>query len=94
MPPPTVEQRIYAIKKHLQRSIEWKGETLGMLEMRRHYANYLKGLPNIKDYRIKLTTLKEAGAINNLLDEINDVYADFQPEKRKLNISDLAYSCG
>lgn len=92
--PPTIQQRIYAIKKHLQRSIEWKGEILGMLEMRRHYANYLKGLPNIKDYRIKLTTLKEAEAIYNLLDEINDVYADVQPEKRKLNISDLAYSCG
>ena len=91
---PTIQQRINAIKKHLQRSIEWKGEILGMLEMRRHYANYLKGLPNIKDYRIKLTTLKEAEAIYNLLNEINDVYADVQPEKRKLNISDLAYSCG
>jgi tRNA-dihydrouridine synthase B len=85
---------VNAIKKHLQHSIEWKGEVLGMLEMRRHYANYLKGLPNIKDYRIKLTTLKEAEAIYNLLNEINDVYADVQPEKRKLNISDLAYSCG
>jgi len=94
LPAPTIEQRINAIKKHLQRSIEWKGEILGMLEMRRHYANYLKGLPNIKDYRIKLTTLKEAEAIYNLLNEINDVYADVQPEKRKLNISDLAYSCG
>jgi tRNA-dihydrouridine synthase B len=91
--PPTIQQRINAIKKHLQRSIEWKGEMLGMLEMRRHYTNYLKGLPNIKDYRIKLTTLKEAEAIYNLLNEINHVYADVQPEKRKLNISDLAYSC-
>ena len=94
LPAPTIQQRVNAIKKHLQRSIEWKGEILGMLEMRRHYANYLKGLPNIKDYRIKLTTLKEAEAIYNLLNEINDVYADVQPEKRKLNISDLAYSCG
>ncbi|HYJ65067.1 MAG TPA: tRNA dihydrouridine synthase DusB [Parafilimonas sp.] len=94
LPAPTIQQRVNAIKKHLQHSIEWKGEVLGMLEMRRHYANYLKGLPNIKDYRIKLTTLKEAEAIYNLLNEINDVYADVQPEKRKLNISDLAYSCG
>ncbi len=94
LPAPTIQQRISAIKKHLQRSIEWKGEVLGMLEMRRHYANYLKGLPNIKDYRIRLTTLKDAEAIYNLLNEINDVYVDIQPEKRKLNISDLAYSCG
>jgi len=94
LPAPTIQQRINAIKKHLQRSIEWKGEMLGMLEMRRHYANYLKGLPNIKDYRIKLTTLKETEAIYNLLNEINDVYSNVQPEKRKLNISDFAYSCG
>ncbi len=94
LPAPSIQQRINAIKKHLQRSIEWKGETLGILEMRRHYANYLKGLPNIKDYRIKLTTFKEAETIYNTLDEINTVYADVQPEKRKLNISDLAYSCG
>ena len=45
LPAPTIEQRVNVIKKHLQRSIEWKGETLGMLEMRRHYANYLKGFP-------------------------------------------------
>ncbi len=94
LPAPTIQQRISAIKKHLQRSIEWKGEILGVLEMRRHYANYLKGLPNIKDYRIKLTTLKEAEAIYNLLNEINIAYTDMQFEKRKLNISDLAYSCG
>src|ERR1044072_2354377 len=46
LPPPTIEQRVNVIKKHLQRSIEWKGETVGMFEMRRHYGNYLKGLPN------------------------------------------------
>jgi tRNA-dihydrouridine synthase len=67
---------------------------LGVLEMRRHYANYLKGLPNIKDYRIKLTTFKQPEEIFSLLDEINKTYTDFQPEKRKLNISELAYSCG
>lgn len=90
---PTIQQRISVIKKHLQRSIEWKGETLGMLEMRRHYANYLKGLPNIKEYRAKLVILKEAGEIYSLLNEINKTYAGFQPEKRKLNIRELVYSC-
>jgi hypothetical protein len=62
--------------------------------MRRHYANYLKGLPNIKDYRIKLTTVKQPEEILSLLDEINKAYSGFHPEKRKLNISELAYSCG
>jgi nifR3 family TIM-barrel protein len=93
LPAPTIQQRINAIKKHLQKSIEWKGEILGILEMRRHYANYLKGLPNIKEYRTKLVTFKEAASIFNLLDEINDNYAHVFFEKRKLNISDLAYSC-
>lgn len=94
LPPPTIKQRVNAVKKHLQKSIEWKGEILGILEMRRHYANYLKGLPNIKEYRAKLVTLKEPDAIITLLDEINNFYTDVQLEKRTLNITDLAYSCG
>jgi tRNA-dihydrouridine synthase B len=93
LPAPTIEQRIGVIKKHLQKSIEWKGETLGMLEMRRHYANYLKGLPHIKDYRTKLVTLKEPAAIFDLLDEINAAYTGIQLEKREFNMHELAYSC-
>ncbi len=94
LPAPSIHQRVNVIKKHLQKSIEWKGEVLGVLEMRRHYANYLKGLPNIKEYRIKLTTLKNVEEIFGLLDEINKAYADFQPEKRKPDMAALAYSCG
>jgi len=91
---PTIEQRVDVIKKHLQRSIEWKGETLGMLEMRRHYANYLKGLPNIKEYRTKLVTLKNADEIFELLNDIQLFYSDVQIPARKLNINEMAYSCG
>ncbi len=90
---PTIEQRINVIKKHLQRSIEWKGEILGVLEMRRHYTNYLKGLPSIKEYRLKLVTLKDKEAIFSLLDEIAAAYQYYQPEKRNLHIAELAYSC-
>jgi tRNA-dihydrouridine synthase B len=93
LPAPTIEQRVNAIKKHLQRSIEWKGQTLGILEMRRHYANYLKGLPNIKEYRTKLVILKEPEAIFALLDDINKAYSGMQIEKRDLNIQEMAYSC-
>ena len=78
----------------MQRSIEWKGETLGMFEMRRHYGNYLKGLPNIKEFRTKLVTLKEAGAIFTMLDEINEVYAGIEMDERKIDMHTLAYSCG
>jgi nifR3 family TIM-barrel protein len=90
---PTIEQRVNVIKKHLHRSIEWKGETLGMLEMRRHYANYLKGLPNIKEYRTKLVTLKSADEIFGILNDIQSFYSDIQIPCIKLNIHELAYSC-
>jgi len=92
--PPTIEQRVDVIKKHLQRSIEWKGEMLGILEMRRHYANYLKGLPNIKEYRIKLTTLKSTNEIFHLLDEIKDAYSGYLFQQRELDMASMAYSCG
>ncbi|MEL6357361.1 MAG: tRNA dihydrouridine synthase DusB, partial [Bacteroidota bacterium] len=49
--PPTVEERVAAAREHLERSLEWKGPKLGVLEMRRHYTNYFRGLPNIKEYR-------------------------------------------
>jgi len=94
LPAPTIEQRVGVIKKHLQKSIEWKGQTLGILEMRRHYGNYLKGLPNIKEYRTKLVTLKEPEAIFSLLDHINKTYTGIEIQPRKINMDELAYSCG
>lgn len=94
LPAPTIEQRVGVIKKHLQKSIEWKGQTLGILEMRRHYGNYLKGLPNIKEYRTKLVTLKEPEAIFSLLDNINKTYTGIEIQPRKINMDEMAYSCG
>src|SRR4029079_1248968 len=94
LPAPTIEQRIQAIKKHLQRSIEWKGETLGILEMRRHYTNYLKGLPNIKEYRLKLVTVRSVKEIDDVLHEVKEVYSGYQFERRKIDMEAMAYSCG
>jgi tRNA-dihydrouridine synthase B len=54
LPSINLEERIKVLKKHLQHAIEWKGETLAILEMRRHYKNYFKGLDNLKPYKIKL----------------------------------------
>ncbi len=93
LPSPTIEQRISVIKKHLQHSVQWKGETLGILEMRRHYGNYLKGIPHIKEYRTKLVTQKEPELIFELLDEISAHYKDVQLNSGKINIRELAYSC-
>src|SRR4051812_5819426 len=74
LPPPIIQQRVEVIRKHLYKSVEWKGETLGILEMRRHYTNYLKGYPNIKEYRTKLVTLQSLSAIDEVLQEIELAY--------------------
>ena len=73
--PPTLEERVAACKKHLFGSVNWKGPKLGVLEMRRHYANYLKGLPHIKDFRMKLVTTEDISEIEAVLDSILEHYA-------------------
>ncbi|MFN3588476.1 MAG: tRNA dihydrouridine synthase DusB [Spirosomataceae bacterium] len=70
LPAPTMQQRVEAARKHLQFSIEWKGEKLGMLEMRRHYANYFRGLPNFKEYRMKLVQSLEKEELFEIMDTI------------------------
>lgn len=74
--PPSVQERVDAARQHLQHSIEWKGEKLGIVEMRRHYTNYFRGFPNIKPYRSQLVTMNEANALFAVLDEIELVYSN------------------
>ena len=76
LPPPPIEVRVEAIRQHLYRSLEWKGTVLGILEMRRHYSNYLKGFPNIKEYRNQLVHRDSLEAIEEVLDEVVDVYSE------------------
>jgi tRNA-dihydrouridine synthase B len=92
--PPGIEERVAVIRKHLRRSIEWKGLIPGINEMRRHYTNYLKGLPNIRDYRLRLVTLTAEEEIDVVLDEIERNYAGYQFERRKVDMDAMAYSCG
>ena len=73
--PPTIQQRAEVIRQHLYKSVEWKGEVLGILEMRRHYTNYLKGYPNIKEFRQKLVNLLSLSAIHEVLEEIEFHYS-------------------
>jgi len=70
LPKPTVQQRVDVCKKHLTESIKWKGEKLGILEMRKHYTNYFKGLDYFKEYRIGLVTSQTLGELNLVLDKI------------------------
>jgi tRNA-dihydrouridine synthase B len=92
--PPTIEQRVAVIRQHLHRSVEWKGLVPGINEMRRHYTNYLKGLPNIRDYRLKLVTVHAVEEIDETLNEITRVYSGYQFERRKIDMEAMAYSCG
>jgi nifR3 family TIM-barrel protein len=94
LPPPDIHQRVSVVNKHVAGSVLWKGETLGILEMRRHYTNYLKGLPNIREYRTKLVTAKTLPEIEQLLQEVVRVYDGFAFEPRKVEMAAMAYSCG
>src|ERR1044071_3765166 len=74
LPPPTLEHRITVSKNHLRGSVEWKGPIVGINEMRRHYSNYLKGLPGIKEFRNRLVVLKTIEEIEEVLDEVQAYY--------------------
>ena len=74
LPSPTIAERIEVIKKHLYGSVSWKGPVAGINEMKRHYANYLHGLPNIKEYRNKLVLLKTVAEIDEVLEEVKTKY--------------------
>lgn len=74
LPSPTIEMRVEAAKKHLEMSLQWKGEKLGVMEMRRHYSNYFKGIPHLKEYKIKLVTEAEVAEIFNVLNGISNQF--------------------
>ncbi|RYF89199.1 MAG: tRNA dihydrouridine synthase DusB [Chitinophagaceae bacterium] len=93
LPPPTLAERIEVCKTHLQKSVEWKGPKVGIFEMRRHYTNYLKGLPGIKDFRLRLVTLPTAAEINEVLDEISGHYKDYQFEHSPIEIINYHEKC-
>ena len=73
LPPPTIEERIDVIRQHLRASVAWKGPRIGIFEMRRHYANYLKGIINIKPLRSKLVMLNTMEEIEETLEEFSNL---------------------
>jgi nifR3 family TIM-barrel protein len=93
IPSPTLEERIFVCKKHLHKSIEWKGPIVGINEMRRHYTNYLKGLPGIKEFRLKLVTLTSPQSIYEVLDEISEHYKDYQFQHTPIEIINYHQNC-
>lgn len=93
LPAPTLAERIEVCKKHLRKSVEWKGPKVGIFEMRRHYTNYLKGLPGIKDYRARLVTLMEPAEIEGVLDEVTSNYTGYEFERIPIELIDYHQKC-
>lgn len=75
--PPSVADRVAIAKEHLQMSVAWKGEGLGIAEMKRHYSNYFKGIAHMKEYRMKLVTSFNLQEIYDTLDYIQDHADEF-----------------
>ncbi|MDA8917498.1 tRNA dihydrouridine synthase DusB [Flavobacteriaceae bacterium] len=74
LPSPTISERVEAARRHLEMSIAWKGEVLGVLETRRHYTNYFKGIPNFKEYRTRMVT---SNASEDVFAALADVKRDW-----------------
>ncbi|SHH85784.1 putative TIM-barrel protein, nifR3 family [Chryseolinea serpens] len=72
---PGMAERVRATKKHLEFSVRWKGDRLGIFEMRRHYSNYFKGIPDFKPFRTRLVEVETEAEIMAILDEVVDAYA-------------------
>ena len=72
---PDIDERVQVTKKHLNFSVEWKGERKGIFEMRRHYTNYFRGIPNFKPYR---TRLVECDSYELILDTLDEIALKFQ----------------
>ena len=78
MAPPTLEERVDAARRHLQMSIDWKGERLGVFETRRHYTNYFKGIPHFKEYRMKMVTSDDSVDVFKVFDEVEKEFAGYE----------------
>lgn len=73
---PEFEERLSTCRIHLEKSIEWKGEILGIVEMRRHYAHYFRGLPDFKPFRTRLVMAKNYAEIHDIFQGMIHVYSE------------------
>ncbi len=76
LPPVTLAERVEMSRRLLQKAVEWKGERLGVVETRRHYSNYFKGIPNFKEYRMKLVTQDDYADLLETFDEIINNFSE------------------
>ena len=74
--PPDMTERVRVVKQHLEFSVKWKGPRLGIFEMRRHYSNYFKGIPDFKPFRTKLVEVESEEEIMDILDDVAMTYSN------------------
>ena len=75
LPSPDVAERVRVCREHVDFSIRWKGGRLGVFEMRRHYANYFRSLPDFKPFRTRLVEADTVAEIHAILDEVSEVFS-------------------
>ena len=88
-----MEQRVAVVQNTCTKSVSWKGAITGVNEMRRHYSNYLKGMPNIKEFRNKLVILKTVEEIDEVLASIIANYSGYKFERTPIEMIDYHEKC-
>jgi len=91
LPPPTMQQRVDVCKQHFEFSLQWKGEKLGIFEMRRHYSNYFRGVPDFKPFRTRLVESVNPVEIREILDEVAQKYQFVQTEDVPAEMGEVNY---
>lgn len=82
LPPPTLEERVATARKHFDFSVQWKGEKLGIFEMRRHYTPYFKGMSHFKPYRMRLVQADSPAEVRDILEEVAETFKGYAFEAR------------
>nr|WP_314495069.1 tRNA dihydrouridine synthase DusB [uncultured Chryseobacterium sp.] len=77
---PTISDRLLAVQQHAEWSAEWKGEKLGLIEMRQHYSNYFRGIPHFKDFRRKFLEVYTLAEMNEVIKETQGFYEEYEAQ--------------
>src|SRR5690606_12465926 len=76
--PISIEERVEAARRHLQMAIDWKGETLGVFETRRHYTNYFKNSPHFNDLKSKMVTSDHSADVFAAFDDVLEQFSGYE----------------
>jgi tRNA-dihydrouridine synthase B len=90
---PTVQERVAAAREHFELSLKWKEERYAIMETRKHYTNYFRGLSHFKPYRSRLVTIEDPNEVLETLDEIEREYIAAYGNVQDLSdLNNLQYS--